>query len=45
MTQRGERGKIFLLGFVTVAEGLVQIFSLGFLSPGWRAWLLFTVYD
>lgn len=39
---RRERLKMLVLGFVTIAEGLVQVFSLGLLTTEWRAWLLFS---
>lgn len=45
ITPKGERVKIFFLGLITIGEGVVQVLSLGYLNPSWRAWLLFSVYE
>lgn len=40
-----ERKQLFILGLLTVYEGLVAVLSLGYLSVEVRSWYLFDIMD
>jgi len=40
-----DQRQLFILGLITIYEGLVSAISLGYLSVDTRAWYLFDVMD
>lgn len=42
-TSSRERWNLFILGAVSILEGLVQLLSLGYLNSHLRAWFMFEV--